>query len=172
MFKTITFNQLNMIGDKAYNSSDHIPLSQASDSSQFQQRTDPRGGFGFAMHEQKGFLLSAIRKFDKLMPVLPPKHGVKVVSDFMNNSAILLLFIVLSIALSFHVSIRTVFPVEGVYIALAILFANAILTLNTGFQRLGVLVVSRSVILATYLHTRFTTDVVSFLSIIVILLLD
>lgn len=113
-----------------------------------------------------------MRRISSQLPVLPPDHPLKGISNLIAIIATIIIFLSFSISISFHVPINDIAPLYLVFIAYVLLVVNAIVILNTGLLRLGTAVIDRHEILTVYMQNHFSSDFTGFLSILVIFILD
>ncbi|KAL4428635.1 hypothetical protein ABPG74_009137 [Tetrahymena malaccensis] len=164
MYKNLTFQQLKMIDDKAYDSIEYLGQNSGfiRKSNKSQQR----------VFSKQNCLISFIKILDQQIPVLQPKHRLKTISDVLSLFAVVYIFFVISITISFHETIDYIVPSISIYLCILFLFLNVIITLNTGYQKLGNTFQDRQHIFQSYCKNNLFTDLIGFISILILLILD
>ncbi|EAR90082.2 cation channel family protein (macronuclear) [Tetrahymena thermophila SB210] len=164
MYKNLTFQQLKMIDDKAYDSIEYLGQKSGfiRKSNNSQQR----------VFRKQNCLISFIKKLDQQIPVLQPKHRLKTISDLLSLFAVVYIFFIISITISFHETIDYIVPSMSIYLCIIFLFLNVIVTLNTGYQKLGNTFQDRQHIFQSYCKNNLFTDLIGFISILILLIID
>ncbi|KAL4468886.1 hypothetical protein ABPG72_009156 [Tetrahymena utriculariae] len=164
MYKNLTFQQLKMIDDKAYDSIEYLEQKSGfiHKSNNSQQR----------VFTKQNCLISFIKKLDQQIPVLQPKHRLKTISDLLSLFAVVYIFFIISITISFHETIDYIVPSMSIYLCILFLFLNVIVTLNTGYQKLGNTFQDRQHIFQSYCKNNLFTDLIGFISILILLVID
>ena len=118
----------------------------------------------FELGQLKVFLNKFIRK----IPVFKPNSSFKIAWDIFVLLLVLMQFFMISIELSFGISMEDAFSVGFIHKILAFFFflMNILINFTTTFYEYGVLVRSRKKIIHNYVKTSFPFDVIALLALI------